>query len=80
MNNSPTVSNDILVKLVLNPLRNGRSSLIDSGKVLNGVMDLYRRLGDEASANQIAETLQDLADIKQRLDVLIELIGSEGDR
>lgn len=78
MNNPPTVSNDILVKLLLNPLRNSRSSLIDSGKVLNGVMDLYRRLGDEASANQIAETLQDLADTKQRLDVLIELIGSEG--
>lgn len=78
MSNPPTVSSDTLASLVLNPLRNGRSSLINAGKTLNGVLDLYTRLGDVAAANAMAETLQDLADIKLRLDFLIERIGAEG--
>lgn len=80
MSNPPTVSSDTLAVLVLNPLRNGRSSLIDAGKTINGVMDLYTRLGDEASAAAVAEWLYDLADIVQRISVRIEQIGAEGDR
>lgn len=71
------VSPDTVAVLVLNPLRNGRSSMIDAGKTLNGVLELYTRLGDVAAANAMGETLQDMADIVQRLNVLIERIGAE---
>lgn len=43
-------------------------------------MDLYSRLGDDASADVMGEWCQDLADMVQRINVRIEQIGAESDR
>lgn len=74
---APEVPRDVLAGYVLDPLRTARSMVIDAGKVCNGVMNLYEKLGDAHGAGQVAEALQDLANVVTILNRRIEKFGAE---
>lgn len=77
MSHPPTVSPDLVAKLVLNPLRNAKDQMIFAGKTINGVMDTYSRLGDDESAEQMASCIYLLADAVQIVNSIVQQIEAE---
>lgn len=75
--NAPTVSQDLVAKLVLNPLRNAKDRLIFGGKTLNGVMHVYEQLGNEERAEVMGSCIYQLADCVQIIGALIATLEAE---